>query len=47
MSLTTVEGRPYPWAVGSLVHEAMRSAWLGDVSLAVKDLLAAEAGSDE
>jgi LysR family transcriptional regulator, hydrogen peroxide-inducible genes activator len=44
-SLTTVKGRPYSRAVGALVHEAMRSAWLGDVPLAVKNLFAEEAGS--
>jgi LysR family transcriptional regulator, hydrogen peroxide-inducible genes activator len=38
VSLTTVKGRPYSRAVGALVHEAMRSAWLGDVPLAVKIL---------
>jgi hypothetical protein len=42
-----VKGRPYSRAVGTLVHEAMRSAWLGDVPLAVKNLSAEEAGSDE
>jgi LysR family hydrogen peroxide-inducible transcriptional activator len=46
VSLTTVRGRPYSRAVGALVHEAMRSAWLGDVPLAVKNLSAEEAGSD-
>jgi LysR family hydrogen peroxide-inducible transcriptional activator len=38
VSLTTVKGRPYSRAVGALVHEAMRSAWLGDVPLSVKNL---------
>lgn len=38
VSLTTVKGRPYSRAVGALVHEAMRSTWLGDVPLAVKNL---------
>jgi LysR family transcriptional regulator, hydrogen peroxide-inducible genes activator len=47
VSLTTVKGRPYSRAVGALVHEAMRSAWLGDVPLAVKNLSTEEAGSDE
>jgi LysR family transcriptional regulator, hydrogen peroxide-inducible genes activator len=47
VSLTTVKGRPYSRAVGALVHEAMRSAWLGDVPLAVKNISAEEAGSDE
>jgi LysR family transcriptional regulator, hydrogen peroxide-inducible genes activator len=47
VSLTTVKGRPYSRAVGALVHEAMRSAWLGDVPLAVKNLSAEEADSDE
>jgi DNA-binding transcriptional LysR family regulator len=47
VSLTTVKGRPYSRAVGALVHEAMRSAWLGDVPLAVKNISAEEAGPDE
>jgi LysR family hydrogen peroxide-inducible transcriptional activator len=47
VSLTTVKGRPYSRAVGALVHEAMRSAWLGEVPLAVKALSANEAGFDE
>jgi LysR family transcriptional regulator, hydrogen peroxide-inducible genes activator len=38
ISLTTVKGRPYSRAVGALVHEAMRSAWLSDAPLAVKNL---------
>lgn len=38
VSLTTVKGRPYSRAVGALVHEAMRSSWLGDPPLAVKNL---------
>lgn len=45
--LTTVKGRPYSRAVGALVHEAMRSAWLGDVPLAVKNLSVRDRGSDE
>jgi LysR family transcriptional regulator, hydrogen peroxide-inducible genes activator len=47
VSLTTVKGRPYSRAVGALVHEAMRSAWLGEVPLAVKNLSAGETGPDE
>jgi DNA-binding transcriptional LysR family regulator len=35
--LTTVKGRPYSRAVGALVHEAMRSAWLDEQALAVKN----------
>jgi DNA-binding transcriptional LysR family regulator len=35
--LTTVKGRPYSRAVGALVHEAMRSAWLDEEALAVKN----------
>jgi len=37
VSLTTVKGRPYSRAVGALVHEAMRSAWLNGEALAVKN----------
>jgi LysR family transcriptional regulator, hydrogen peroxide-inducible genes activator len=37
VNLTTVKGRPYSPAVGALVHEAMRSSWLNDVALAVKN----------
>jgi DNA-binding transcriptional LysR family regulator len=37
VSLTTVKGRPYSRAVGALVHEAMRSAWLDEEALAVKN----------
>lgn len=36
VSLTTVRGRPYSRAVGALVHEAMRSAWLNGEALAVQ-----------
>jgi LysR family transcriptional regulator, hydrogen peroxide-inducible genes activator len=37
VSLTTAKGRPYSRAVGALVHEAMRSAWLGEPPLAVRN----------
>ena len=37
VSLTTVKGRPYSRAVGALVHEAMRSAWLDEDALAVRN----------
>jgi LysR family hydrogen peroxide-inducible transcriptional activator len=37
VSLTTVKGRPYSRAVGALVHEAMRSAWLDQDALAVRN----------
>jgi DNA-binding transcriptional LysR family regulator len=37
VSLTTVRGRPYSRAVGALVHEAMRSAWLDREALAVRN----------
>jgi LysR family hydrogen peroxide-inducible transcriptional activator len=37
VSLTTVKGRPYSRAVGALVHEAMRSAWLDGEALAVRN----------
>jgi DNA-binding transcriptional LysR family regulator len=37
VSLTTVKRRPYSRAVGALVHEAMRSAWLGEPPLAVRN----------
>ena len=37
VSLTTVKGRPYSRAVGALVHEAMRSAWLNEDALAVRN----------
>jgi len=33
VNLTTVKGIPYSRAVGALVHQAMRSAWLCDVRL--------------
>ena len=36
VSLTTVKGRPYSRAIGALVHEAMRSAWLDQAALAVR-----------
>jgi LysR family transcriptional regulator, hydrogen peroxide-inducible genes activator len=35
VSLTTVKGLPYSRAVGALVHDAMRSAWLDHEALAV------------
>lgn len=35
--LTTVKGVPHSRAVGALVHEAMRSTWLDDTALAVKN----------
>jgi hypothetical protein len=47
VSLTTVKGRPSSRAVGALVHEAMRSAWLGDVPLAVKNLSDRDHNSNE
>jgi len=47
VSLTTVKGRPYSRGVGALVHEAMRSAWLGDVPLAVKILSDQDGSSDK
>jgi DNA-binding transcriptional LysR family regulator len=37
VSLTTVKDRPYSRAVGALVHEAMRSAWLDEDALAVRN----------
>ena len=37
VSLTTVKGRPYSRAIGALVHEAMRSAWLDEEALAVRN----------
>ena len=37
VSLTTVKGRPYSRAIGALVHEAMRSAWLDEQALAVRN----------
>jgi len=33
VNLTTVKRIPYSRAVGALVHQAMRSAWLCDVPL--------------
>ena len=33
VNLTTVKRIPYSRAVGALVHQAMRSAWLRDVRL--------------
>lgn len=47
VSLTTVKGRPYSRAVGALVHEAMRSAWLGDLPLAVKNLSNEDAADEQ
>ena len=47
VSLTTVKGRSYSRAVGALVHEAMKSAWLGEVPLAVKILSDREGSSDK
>jgi len=47
ISLTTVKGRPYSRAVGALVHEAMRSAWLNDIPLAVKNLSDHDNGPDD
>jgi DNA-binding transcriptional LysR family regulator len=47
VSLTTVKGRPYSRAVGALVHEAMRSTWLGDVPLALKNLSDRNSSSNE
>jgi LysR family transcriptional regulator, hydrogen peroxide-inducible genes activator len=37
VSLTTVKGLPYSRAVGALVHDAMRSAWLDHEALAVEN----------
>ncbi len=45
--LTTVKGRPYSRAVGALVHEAMRSAWLGDIPLAAKNMSDPDGGAGE
>jgi LysR family transcriptional regulator, hydrogen peroxide-inducible genes activator len=47
VSLTTVKGRPYSRAVGALVHEAMRSAWLGDIPLAVRNMPNHDGSPDE
>jgi DNA-binding transcriptional LysR family regulator len=47
ISLTTVKGRPYSRAVGALVHEAMRSAWLGDAPLAVRNMQRHNESPDE
>jgi len=44
VSLTTVKGRPYSRAIGALVHEAMRSTWLNEAALAVRNH---PAGSEE
>jgi LysR family hydrogen peroxide-inducible transcriptional activator len=47
VSLTTVKGRPYARAVGALVHEAMRSAWLDEEALAVRNHPPVSAGPDQ
>jgi hypothetical protein len=47
VSLTTVKGRPYSRAVSALVQEAMRSAWLGHVPPAVKNLSDRDRNSNE
>jgi len=44
VNLTTVKGRPYSRAIGALVHEAMRSTWLNEAALAVRNH---PAGSEE
>jgi LysR family hydrogen peroxide-inducible transcriptional activator len=46
VSLTTVKGLPYSRAVGALVHDAMRSAWLDHEALAVKNHRTASESSD-
>ena len=47
VSLTTVKGRAYSRAVSALVQEAMRSAWLGHVPPAVKNLSDRDGNSNE
>jgi LysR family transcriptional regulator, hydrogen peroxide-inducible genes activator len=46
VSLATVKGLPYSRAVGALVHDAMRSAWLDHEALAVKNHRTASESSD-
>jgi LysR family hydrogen peroxide-inducible transcriptional activator len=38
VSLVTVRGRPHSPAVGALVHEAMRTTWMDDRALAVRQI---------
>ena len=45
--LVTVRGRPYSPAVGALVAEAMRSAWLSKRASAVRDMMQKEAANPE
>jgi LysR family transcriptional regulator, hydrogen peroxide-inducible genes activator len=46
VSLTTVKGLPYSRAVGALVHDAMRAAWLDHEALAVSNHRSASENRD-
>ena len=47
VNLVTVRGRPHSPAVGAFVREAMRTKWIGQQAIAVKNAAAYEAAEAE
>jgi len=46
VNLVTVRGRPHSPAVGAFVREAMRTKWIGQQAIAVKNAVAVREGAD-